>query len=482
MHATSQSGRSVTERRVTDPGRRSRRRSQLIGLGLIAGTLLIALSLVLTGGGPPALPKADVTVDFSTTVATDNPAAIGVDESTYGTPSDINDPRAQQLLKQLGVGYARLSLTLANPADPQSRITCAATGCDTSLDIDRWVTMMDAVGEVPVAEIPDTLSAADAAAIVRHFATDSASKPILTWVIGNEPEATGESAVTYDARFNTLYDAMKQADPRIQIGGPAALGFDQPFLAQFLKDCGSRADFVDFHFYPGHETAAQLIAGLPVLSQDLATLRAMIAAAEPSRASDIAIHVGEWNFSADQGTLAQFAFTGFASVLDADILGRILTAGGDSLAWGSKNGPMSLLYGDAPTEGGANPPAGYEQDTPMPLYEGIGMFSGQGLFPRFGTNIVSAISNLPGVDAFASSDPDEIVIVNTGLAQNKVSVRVNSGSPGAAEVWQLHQTGDTPTPPVKKRPVTSKAGVFTISLPADSVTTLVMTTLPTHKK
>jgi hypothetical protein len=274
---------------------------------------------------------------------------------------------------------------------------------------------------------------------------------------------------------------MKQADPRIQVGGPASLGFDQPFLKQFLKDCGSRADFVDFHFYPGHETAAQLVAGLPVLSRDLTTLRAMIKTAEPSRASDIAIHVGEWNFSADPGTLAQYAFTGFASVLDADILGRILTAGGDSLAWGSKNGPMSLLYGDLPSGGGSNPPKGYKQDTPMPLYEGIAMFTGQGLFPRFGTNIVSASSILPGVDAFASSGPDEIVIVNTGPARKRVSVRVDSGSPRAAEVWQLHQTGHTPTPPVRKAPVTSKVGIFTISLPADSVTTLVVTTPPTQK-
>ena len=45
-----------------------------------------------------------------------------------------------------------------------------------------------------------------------------------------------------------------------------------------------------------------------------------------------------WN-----ATLAQYAFTGFASVLDADLLGRILSAGADSLAWGSKNGE-ALLY------------------------------------------------------------------------------------------------------------------------------------------
>ena len=140
---------------------------------------------------------------------------------------------------------------------------------------------------------------------------------------------------------------MKKADPTAEIGGPATYGFDQSFLQQFLQDCGSRADFVDFHFYqaPGRQTTAQLLAEPSAMSQDLATLRAMIKVTVPDRASAIAIHVGEWNFSADPDTLAQYAFTGFASALDADLLGRILAAGADSLAWGSKNAMLGLLYG-----------------------------------------------------------------------------------------------------------------------------------------
>jgi hypothetical protein len=486
MHATSQTRRTVAERKLVDPARRARRRSRLIGVGLILGTLLLGVILVTTGNVPlesgpatPAapVPKADISVDFGRTLATDDAASIGVDESTYGTPSDIHDPTAQQLLQKLGVGYARLWVTLANPASPSSRITCAAAGCDTGLNVDNWVQMMDAAGEVPVAGIPDTLSAADAAAIVRHFTGfASGGEPITTWIIGNEPESIDENVTTYDARFNALYDAMKKADPSIKIGGPATLGFDGPFLRQFLADCGSRADFVDFHFYPGHETAAQLLAGLPGLSQDLGTLRDLIKNAQPARADTIAIHVGEWNFSADPGTLGEYAFTGFASVLDADILGRILTAGGDSLAWGSKNGPMSLLYGDVLAAGGSKPPAGYTQDTPMPLYEGISMFTGQGLFPRFGTNVVSATSIVPGVDAFASASPDEIVIVNTSAKKARLTVRGNGGSPRHAEVWQLHQTGRVTAAPVSKGTIAASAsGTFTVTLPPDSVTTLVLT-------
>jgi hypothetical protein len=485
MHATSQSRRSVAERRNHDPERSARRRNRLIGVGLIAATLLAGVGLVTSGSvplgtdhtaRPPAVPNADVTVNFAATTLTDDPAAMGVDESTYGTPSDINDSKAQELLKRLGVGYARLWLTVSNPADPSSRIVCAAAGCDTGIDIDRWVQMMEAAGETPVIGIPDTLSGADAAAIVTHFTVSSAfPRPPVDWVVGNEPEAIGEQVATYEARFNALYDAMKAVAPAIKIGGPATLGFDQAFLQQFLADCGSRADFVDFHFYPAHEDAAQLLAELPAMSADLSTLRAMIKTAQPGRAADIAIHVGEWNFSADPGTLAQFAYTGFAAMLDADLLGRILTAGADGLAWGSKNGPMSLLYGDVLAAGGGNAPKKYKEDTPMPLYEAIGMFTGAGLFPRFGTTIVSATSKKQGIDVFASASPDEIVLVNTTGTAKKVSVAIAGGIPVDAVIWQLHQTGPVPKAPAKAGTASSEGGVLRVSLPADSVTTLVVT-------
>jgi hypothetical protein len=201
----------------------------------------------------------------------------------------------------------------------------------------------------------------------------------------------------------------------------------------------------------------------------------------PDRASAIAIHVGEWNFSADPDTLAEYAFSGFASVLDADLLGRILAAGADGLAWGSKNATLSLLYG-AVYPGDATAPAGYTPDTPMPLYQAIGMFTGQGLFPRFGTTIVSATSVLPGMDVFASAKPDEIVIVNTNPRSERVTVRVESSNPQSAAIWQLHQTSAVAGPPVKKGTATSEAGNFKIYLPGDSVTTMVMTTLIDQQK
>lgn len=487
MHATSRPDRSVTGQRAKDPAKAKVRRSRLIGAGLIAVVLAIAAYFAFTGTvlapKPPAppVPKApppkpgQLNVDFASVVATTDRAAIGVDESTYGMPSDIGDKQAQQLLRKLGVGYSRLAVTLADPANPDSRIVCAASGCDTALNVGTWITMMNRLGEVPVVGIPDDLSPAAAAAIVRTLAGPAApGLPVTTWVIGNEPNVANETAATYDAHFNALYDAMKAVNPWIKVGGPATLGFDQAYLRQFLTDCGSRADFVDFHFYPGYpgsSTASQLLTEVAGLSKDLATLHAMIKAAAPDRAAQIAVHVGEWNFSADPATLARFAFTGFASVLDADILGQILTSGADSLAWGSKNGPQSLIYGDYRTL-----VPGYKEDSPMPLYEAIGMFTGQGLFPRFGTRIVKATSSLPDIDVFASAAPNEIVLVNRGAAAARtVTLRAYNARQLAAVVWRLHQTGPSAKPPVKLGTLASAAGLFTLNLPANSVTTLVLT-------
>jgi hypothetical protein len=53
---------------------------------------------------------------------------------------------------------------------------------------------------------------------------------------------------------------------------------------------------------------------------------------------------------------------------------------------------------------------------------------------------------------------------------------VQSGNPQAAVVWQLRQTGAVAGPPVRTGTAASVAGTFELSLPGDSVTTLVMTT------
>jgi hypothetical protein len=420
---------------------------------------------------PGASSTPNVHVDFGTTTRTIDRNAIGVDETTFGAPLDVNDPTAQQMLSTLGVGYSRIWLRFSNPGDPGSGVVCAASGCDTAISGDTWVTMQKSIGETPVIGIADTMSSADAAALVQHFNVTTGD-PVSQWVIGNEPDHSGESAATYSSRFNALYDAMKAVDPAIKIGGGTTAWYDQSFLQSFLQASGDRVDFVDFHWYPGNSTQSDLLAKLSDISYRIGQLRTLINTTVPSRASDIAIHVGEWNISYVASTLAEFAYSGFASAWDADVLGRILSAGADSLAFGTKVNALSVL---ASPGSGQTLPAGYSADTPMPMYEALGMFTGEGLFPRFGTTMVSATSGLAGVDVFASTSPDDIVLVNTGGAAQNAMIQVKNGGRLTAAAWQIDQTGETPSAPANVSTTTTTNGSFDLSLPADSVTTLVVT-------
>jgi hypothetical protein len=471
-----------------------RRRPRLVAGAFLATALLIAVA-VSGGGGAARLALAaatlpgsgstpNVTVNFADTVATDDAKAIGADESTFGSNSnsvgtDATDTTAQAELKTLGLGYTRVWLTLSDPSNPGSTVVCATSGCSTSISADTWITQLKAMGVTPEIGIPDTLSAADAAAIVQHFNSSAASSydPVTYWVIGNEPDLSGNgqtmTAAAYSAEFNSVYDAMKAVDSSIKIGGPATAWYDSGFLTTFLEDSGSRTDFLDFHFYPGNETESQLLAEPEMLSTRLSQARTLINTYASSRSSAIAIHVGEWNISYVYSVSKEYAFSGVASVIDADYLGRILAAGADSLPWATRNDPLSIIYGD-----GTAPP-GYSYDTPMPMYEAIGMFTGEGLFPHFGTAVAYSSSAQSGVDAFASSSPDEVVLVNKNTTATTTVVHVNGDTPLSAAEWQIDQTGTTPSAPSEVGTQTSYDGAFSYTLPALSVTTLVLTSAGT---
>ena len=61
-------------------------------------------------------------------------------------------------------------------------------------------------------------------------------------------------------------------------------------------------------------------------------------------------------------------------------------------------------------------------------------------------------------------------------------VHVQSDNPQGATVWQLRQTRRTPTPPVNVGTVSSLDGTFKVTLPGDSVTTLIMTNQVSDRK
>src|SRR5262245_56304534 len=187
-------------------------------------------------------------------------------------------------------------------------------------------------------------TAADAANMVRHFNVGTSTpKYVKYWLVGNEPDLNGMSSQTYSSDFNQFNDAMKAVDSTIKVGGGTTAWYDSGFLATFLQLSGSRVDFVDFHGYPQQGTVAgnytTLFQAATGFGQDVQALRSLIQANVPSRASQIAIEVGEWELN--WGGSAQDDIN-FHSVWAADVLGNILQAGGYSLFYGTKGNALYM--------------------------------------------------------------------------------------------------------------------------------------------
>ncbi|HWG02514.1 MAG TPA: RICIN domain-containing protein [Trebonia sp.] len=417
---------------------------------LAALVLAVAVAFWFTRSGSPAPPAGTgpgLRVNFAAGTHLNDPAAIGADDAAGGLPDTGSAAAAvRTLLRKLRLGYSGTSVSR------------------TGQSADRQVTLARDLGQAPVVSIPDTVTAAAAAALVRRFRAGPAS-PVRRWLI---TAATSEGAAAYSARFNALCDAMKAAAPGVSVGGGPPAGYDQPFLRAFLRASGTRADSVGFAFY-GEQAAApktggQLAAALTDLSADLRATRSLIDAAVPARAAHIAIDVNGWNIADGP---ASVQFTGFAAMWDADLLGRVLAAGATSLAAGARGG---LLYG-----GQTEAPRAYQVGSPTPLYAAIGMFTGEGLFPRFGADVVTATSALPGVDVFASAAPDEVVVVSTASATHVTVLRVSGDAPLRATQWRLTETNGAVSAPVNAGTATSRNGSFRLSLPPGSVTTVVVT-------
>ncbi|HET7864667.1 MAG TPA: hypothetical protein VFL86_09715 [Burkholderiaceae bacterium] len=107
-------------------------------------------------------------------------------------------------------------------------------------------------------EPPARNGAEDAAALVRLVRQQGLN--VRYWEIGNEPDlyavTRGDANWTperYCTVFRAQAQAIKRADPRARVAGPAvsamAPGRDQ-FLRGFVRECGDVVDVLTYHLYP----------------------------------------------------------------------------------------------------------------------------------------------------------------------------------------------------------------------------------------
>jgi hypothetical protein len=279
---------------------------------------------------------------------------------------------------------------------------------------------------------------------------------------------------------------MKAVDPSIEVGGPANAWPNMAFIRRFLVLSGSRTNFVDFHKYGmGGSTYlcdTDLLAQTGQWEADISQVRSIIASEAPSRATAIEVQVGELNsdWSAHTDTSScpgnigtePVQYRNVAVWWSASVFGHIIRAGGSGLAYGDKNGALGLLYDQ---DDAARPPYarnGAGLDERMPIYQGLGFFTGQkgtGL-TRFGSTLVASSTTLDGVEVYASANPRVIVIVNPGSTAHNAVIRVSAGS--TAHAWQKDGTTVSYAKPTDLGALPLSSNQIQINLPGPSVTQL----------
>ena len=452
------------------------RKSVSAALGLVAAAAVVALP-----GAPAYAADVNVTVDFTKAVAHLDPAKNGLTVTGYGNQHYItNDAKHAENVRRQGFGTMRIELAY----NAEGKLVCGGDWCDTAVPGDDWITAIRGLGGTPMLILPAdgrrTLEAdvADAKNIYSHFA--ATGTPIRSFIYGNELDNGGNpkhmDASVYSARFNAVYDALHALDAQVKVGGPALGSYEagNTYMEAFLAGSGTRTDFVDYHDYAAgreRKTPEQLLAEVPSYTRDIEALKAQIARVVPARAGAIPVQLGEWNMDYEdpEGTLM---LSHLATVWGSAAFGQILASGASSILYGDKNGNAlkNNGLGITSTEG----EGGIAVSDPTPIYHGLGMFTGEGVFRGFGSTVVSATSSNAAVYPYASNGAKNVVLVNTATTATSTSLSLNGYASGSAAVWQ--STGDSQATwaPHAAGTVAVTGGAASVVLPARSVTTLVL--------
>ncbi|MEU4232292.1 PA14 domain-containing protein [Nonomuraea sp. NPDC026600] len=435
----------------------------------------LAAAVVWTAGVPAeAAVAATVSVDFTKPIRTIATTDFGIGITGYGENSYItNDPQHQARLRALGVGRMRIELHYQEPGDHDSPIVCGGYKCATEVSGDAWVTAIRDLGAEPVVilQVDGRQSAevnrGDAVALYKHFA--ATGKPVQRFILGNElncactPDKPEMTAAEYSSRFNLITDALRAENPAVKMGGPATAWDDRDYIKTFLEGSGSRVDFVDYHDYGAGDdqiTDEELLGS--VIRKYETDIKEVSALAESVLGRKIDLQIGEFN-SDHKDDDGHRTLTHFNTLWGAAALGQILHAGAGAYQYGDKNGQLGLTS----EKGEGNIP----RNEPLPIYHGIGMYTGEGLFRPFGKTVVQASANNDKLHVFASDQSKNVVLVNVGADPIEAGLALTGLTAGTAAIWQ--STSDAWTPH-QTGTAAITGGKATVTLPAGSATTLVI--------
>jgi hypothetical protein len=471
-------------KKLFDPSNRKQLFSVLIVLFLLVAIPLTVFAILKIRELRSKAAGANITIDYTSVKRAVSPIQFSMDESHYGGSRVItNDQTQRDNIKKLKIAMMRVDLAYKTPGDPNSGLVCYAAGCNQSIPGIDWVNTVRASGAEPEIKVrisntmPSQYWASDAANEVTYFNKTAGFTPVRRWIIGNEPDNNSIDATTYSNGFVSMYNAMKAVDPTIKIGGPANAWYNTGFITTFLtilKSKGITPDFVDYHSYgtggTDSKTDAQLLANTVNYENNANNIRSLLVNTFGAVVGNqIDIEMGEWNlsWSSDPRTLQHLN-----TVWSASALGHMVNAGMISRQYADKNGSLGALCESSPQTSGSVTYTCNIAD-PTPIYHGIGMFTGESLFPSFGTSLVSSTTTLANVEVYASDNPKNIVVINKDPAATQAAtIGLNGVSSGTVDVWQKGPADKVPT---KQTSLTVSSGSFSYNLAPYTVYTFLVT-------
>ncbi|GAA4226479.1 hypothetical protein FHR32_005877 [Streptosporangium album] len=157
----------------------------------------------------------------------------------------------------------------------------------------------------------------------------------------------------------------------------------------------------------------------------------------------------------------------------ASVWGHLLKAGAKGSVYGDKNGALGLLYDQENDERPAYARNGAGLSERMPIYQGVGFFTGQQdtSLARFGSSLVRAQTTLPDVEVYASANPKVVVLINKGTAPATAVVGAGTGVTQAAAIQKTGATAGYALP-ASLGTLPASQGTVTMNLPGPSVTQL----------
>ena len=308
--------------------------------------------------------------------------------------------------------------------------------------LDYFMTLCKLMGAEPSIDARLRGGTPEKAAELVRYANLEKGYDVRYWAIGNEPNLYDDyDTVRFNEEWRAIAEAMLAVDPTIILLGPELSQYPPEFAAtpkdaegrdwmtEFLRANGDLVDIVTIHRYPlptarnRATTVEELLGTTAEWDAIIPNLRALI---REVTGGDLPVGVTEVNSHWSPAYGLQASPDTFVNALWlTDVLGRLIDQQVEIVAQFTLQSPNS--YGGWGLFG--------QFDTIRPSY-----YVYQ-LYQHFGTELVAASCDVPGVSVYAAKRDDgalTVLVVNLNDAEQTQTLSLANFEPGGeAEAWLL---------------------------------------------